>query len=122
LAIDISIDACALAARFFSSIGVHVDVLNANGFSGCKLAILLIRLDRAGIDVMMFNPPYVPTETSELTNAADLVTAKQSKFTELFSTGLRGDEVPTTLYFELLNAIESINLIDSSYAGGIDGM
>ncbi|XP_065214569.1 methyltransferase N6AMT1 isoform X2 [Planococcus citri] len=57
LAVDINIDACTVTKNTAQLNNVQVDVINANLLDGVHL--------REAIDVIVFNPPYVATESEE---------------------------------------------------------
>lgn len=69
LAIDINFDACYLTKKVSDYYNLTIDTVNADGLSGLKYySTKSIRLMNS-IDVLIFNPPYVPTEKEELERA-----------------------------------------------------
>lgn len=59
LGIDINYDACIATSRIVNENNIYCDCVNTDKFEG-------LRLNNIGIDVFIFNPPYVPTEEEEI--------------------------------------------------------
>lgn len=61
IATDINPHAMAAARRTFEANGLPVDLVHANLCAPFRL--------NKRVDVMLFNPPYVPTPTEEITSS-----------------------------------------------------
>lgn len=57
IATDINIDACFLTKKFAAANGIYIDVINANITNGLSQHAL-----KDKVDIIICNPPYVPTE------------------------------------------------------------
>ena len=56
MASDINIDACFLTKKFSSANNVCIDVINTNIINGLEMSL------ENKVDIIICNPPYVPTE------------------------------------------------------------
>ena len=95
--IDINIDACQITRLLAQEHALPLQVLNLDAFGG-----LVPRL-QGQFDVIICNPPYVPTDPGELEQFFGVLRRKNETL---------GDE----------QANKAINCIDLSYAGGEKGM
>lgn len=75
IAVDINFDACAYTQKVLADHGILCDVLNCNGLRSLRLQ---------EIDVLIFNPPYVPTEPEEVTTCLRYFREKQEAFRVAF--------------------------------------
>ncbi len=60
LAVDINEDACRATAQTCLSNGVHVEIVRADKWSSLQTRL------KGSVDVLIFNPPYVPTPDEEV--------------------------------------------------------
>ncbi|CAD8147705.1 unnamed protein product [Paramecium octaurelia] len=107
IGIDINYDACIASSRIMQENQIYFDCINSDGFEG-------LGLDKFGIDVFIFNPPYVPTEDEEVERCKKYFKEKQQLFAKAYANNLRGQD--------LIEEVAKVNLIDCSYSGGKDGM
>ncbi|CAD8051537.1 unnamed protein product [Paramecium primaurelia] len=107
IGIDINYDACIASSRIMQENQIYFDCINSDGFEG-------LALDKLGIDIFIFNPPYVPTEDDEVERCKKYFKEKQQLFAQAYANNLRGQD--------LIEEVAKVNLIDCSYSGGKDGM
>ncbi|EXJ64076.1 hypothetical protein A1O7_00412 [Cladophialophora yegresii CBS 114405] len=85
---------------------------SANPYLGSLLGDLTAPLRSGEVDVLVFNPPYVPTES-----VPSSVSVSGSASASASTSGPRSTAAAPTPSFE-----ESSKLLELSYAGGLDGM